>query len=306
MIWYLQEGEIVENNIFNTALILEGGGMRGSFTAGILNTLVKNEVFFNYVVGVSSGSSNAVNYMTRDIKRTKDSFVNIVNYDEFGGIKSFLKGQGLFNSEYIYNEAAKPNGPLQFNFEDFKNNPGRINISAYNLEKDQIDYFTNEDILNKDDLLNIVKASSSLPIIMPKTEYNGFTYYDGGLEGGIPLQKAKNDGFESFFVILTRPRGYRREPFQRFKNLIKLKYKNYPGLYKALFSRHIYYNKTLLELEKLEAEGKAILVYPDQMLAERATTDHDILLANYNLATEQANKNMDSWKSFLKKHGDNI
>src|SRR6056297_764292 len=121
-----------ENNISNTALIFEGGGMRASYTAGIVNILLENKMYFDYVAGISAGSSHAVNYITRDRERTKKSFVDFVKDPNFGGWKSFLKGEGFFRSEYLYEEACLENASLPFDFEKFMQNPARIRIGAFN------------------------------------------------------------------------------------------------------------------------------------------------------------------------------
>ncbi|NLP30233.1 MAG: patatin family protein [Clostridiales bacterium] len=289
--------EIV-NNIKDTALIFEGGGMRASYTAGILNILLENEIYFNYVAGVSAGASHLVNYLSRDTKRAKKSFVDIVLDPKFGGWKSFFKGEGFFNAKYLYEETAYPDALLPFDFETFMANPAEFRIGAFNCNNGRLEYFTKKDIHCPEDLMKIVRSSSSYPILMPKTFYKGNCYIDGGIVGGIPLDIAKRDNMKKFFVILTHQKGYRREPL-KFKGFLKAYYRKYPAVLETMLKRHINYNQTLDELEELERKGQAFLVYPETMPVSREETDYDRLEESYRLGYAQGKKDLHLWKNFL-------
>jgi len=287
-----------ENNISNTALIFEGGGMRASYTAGIVNILLENKMYFDYVAGISAGSSHAVNYITRDRERTKKSFVDFVKDPNFGGWKSFLKGEGFFRSEYLYEEACLENASLPFDFEKFMQNPARIRIGAFNRKTGVQKYFSKDDIKNISDLMKIVRCSSSLPFFMPPTYFKGNYYIDGGIAGGIPLDIAVNDGYENFFVVLTREKGYKKGPKKNMA-FMKVLYRKYPNLLKAMEERYLIYNKTLDKLKKLEKEGKAYLVYPKNMPVDYKETDYEKLENSYNLGYEQGKEEVDRWKEFI-------
>lgn len=286
------------NNIKDTALIFEGGGMRASYTAGFLNNLLENELYFDYVAGISAGSSHSVNYLSRDKNRAKHSFVDLVLDPEFGGWKSFLKGEGFFRSQYIYEETSQPGEALPLNFEAFMANPAQLRIGVFEREQGELIYYSKDDIKDMQDLMKIVRSSSSLPIFMPPTRYGDHTYVDGGLGGGIALDIAKKDGYKKFFVILTQEKGYRKNPV-KFKRIIKAYYRKYPRVAKAMLTRHLIYNKTLDELEALEREAKAFLVYPDIMPVSNRETNFEKLSESYELGYAQGKRDLLRWKAFL-------
>jgi predicted patatin/cPLA2 family phospholipase len=177
-------------------------------------------------------------------------------------------------------------------------NPARLRIGVFDRETGELVYYTKEDIKEMKDLMKIVRASSSLPIFMPPTKYRNRTYVDGGVGGGIPLEIAQKDGFQKFFVILTREKGYRKSPYQ-FKRTIRIIYRKYPEVAKAMMSRHVIYNQTLDELEQLEAQGRAYLVYPDTMPVSNRETSFDKLSESYRLGYAQGQRDLSKWKTFL-------
>lgn len=297
----LFKGEIrmeLVNNIKDTALIFEGGGMRASYTAGFVNNLLENKIYFDYVAGISAGSSHSSNYISRDIERSKRSFVDLVLDPNFGSWKSFFKGEGFFRSQYIYEETPYPDATLPFDFETFMANPAKLRIGAFNRSNGEMTYFSKDDIHNMKDLMKIVRSSSSMPILMPPTQIGENVYVDGGLGGGIALDIAKKDGMKKFFVVLTRPKGYRKTTV-KLKGTIKAYYRKYPHVVEAMYKRHILYNQTLEELETLESEGKAFLVYPNIMPVSNRETDFNKLSKSYVLGYNQGKKDLPRWKAFL-------
>ena len=288
----------LHNNIKDVALIFEGGGMRASYTSGFLNVLLENKLYFDYVAGVSAGASNSVNYLSRDIERARFSFVDFVLDPNFGGWRSFLKGEGFFKSKYIYEETPYPGAALPYDFETFNKNPAKFRIGALERASGKMVYFSKEDIKELGDLMKIVRASSSMPILMPPTKINGKYYVDGGISGGIPLDIAKEDGYDKFFVILTRPKGYRKDPV-KYQRFIKKYYKKYPKVYEAMLNRHIVYNHSLEELDQLEKQGKAYIVYPETMPVSNSERNHKRLVESYNLGYNQGKRDLAKWKDFL-------
>lgn len=286
------------NNIKDVALIFEGGGMRASYTSGFLNVLLENEIYFDYVAGISAGASNSVNYLSRDKERARYSFVDFVLDPNFGGWKSFLKGEGFFRAKYIYEETPYPDAALPYNFETFKNNPAKFRIGAFERGTGEMIYFSRQDTKELKDLMKIVRASSSMPIFMPSTKIKDKYYVDGGISGGIALDIAKEDNYKKFFVVLTRPKGYRKKPLG-YERFIKRYYREYPKVYEAMINRHRMYNKTLEELEELERQGKAFLVYPDTMPVSNREKNHRRLVESYNLGYNQGKRDLPKWKEFL-------
>ncbi len=293
-------GALFENNIKNTALIFEGGGMRASYSAGLLNNLLEHQLYFDYVAGISAGASCSVNYLTRDTQRAKRSFVDVVKDPKFGGWGSFLKGEGYFRAEYIYEQTPYPDAALPFNFKAFKANPAKLRIGAFHMKTGQMKYFSRDDIQTLQDLMKIVRASSSLPIFMPPAHFKDAVYVDGGLGGGVALDIAKEDGFKKFFVVLTRPKGYRKQPVKH-PRLVKAFYRKYPLVAEAMLNRYKLYNDTLEELEELEREGKAFLVYPNMMTVSNMEKDYQKLKESYRLGYEHGKRDILTWKAFLER-----
>ncbi len=289
-------------NIRDVALIFEGGGMRASYTAGIVNTLLEEKMYFDYVAGISAGASHTVNYLARDTWRVRASFVDLVEDPNFGSWGTFLRGKGFFHAEYIYEQTPFANAALPLDFEVFRTGNARIRIGAVDRETGKLRYFTEEDVRELYDLMKIVRASSSMPIFMPPTEYRGRVYVDGGLGGGIALDAALEDGLERFFVVLTREKGYRKEPMSAMP-LLKLWYRKYPALIEAMMDRHRKYNETLDRLEQLESEGRALLIYPDRMPVSSRETNRAKLQESYREGYAQGQRDKPRWRRFLTSMG---
>lgn len=288
----------MENNIHKTALIFEGGGMRGAFSAGIVKVLLDEKLYFNYVSGISAGSSNVINYMLRDSERARKSFVDIVEDPNFGGWKSFFKGKGYFNSEYLYEQACINENILPLDYEKFISNPAHFKIGAFDAEVGKEIYWGKEDVDSLFDLVKIVRASSSMPIFMPQTKVKGRTYVDGGLGGGIPLERAIKDGYSKFFIVRTRKKDYRKHK-PKHEQFIKTMFKKQPKIADALLNRYIKYNYTLGKIDDLEKKGDAFVVYPNFMNVENKDTDLEKLKLLYSAAVYQGERDKDKWKQFI-------
>ncbi|NLY70176.1 MAG: patatin family protein, partial [Clostridiales bacterium] len=197
-----------------------------------------------------------------------------------------------------YEEIAYPDAIMPFDFETFMANPAEFRIGAFNCNSGEVEYFSKKDVHSLDDLMKIVRSSSSYPFLMPKTYYKGKYYIDGGIVGGIPLEIAKKDKMEKFFVVLTHEKGYRRDPV-KYKGFLKFYYRKYPAVMDTMLKRHENYNQTLDELEELERKGKAFLVYPDTMPVTREETNYDKLEESYRLGYAQGQRELPLWKEFL-------
>ncbi len=288
----------LENNIKDVALIFEGGGMRASFSSGVANVLIENGLFFNYVAGISAGTSVLLNYLTRDIERGKKSFIDIVDDPNFGGWSTFVKGKGFFNAEYIYENMSYPGQLLSFDYDSLMKNPATFRIGSYDVLADKVRYFGKEDINAFEDVLKIARASSSLPILMPPTIYNAGVYYDGGLGGGVALDVAIKDGYKKFFIVRTREKEYRKEPMKH-QRALKGYFKNTPMVAERMIQRPFVYNEVCDMIERLEDAGKAIVVYPDDMRINSREKDKIKLIQMYNQGESIAKKNVENWKDIL-------
>ncbi|MCI6583734.1 MAG: patatin family protein [Mobiluncus porci] len=291
---------LLENNVFDTALVLEGGGMRGSYTAGAINALLESEVYLDYVCGISSGAANLVNYIARLPKRSRQSSVDIAEDRFFAGKRSLLTGHGVFNLDRIYYEMTQEGELLELPYERFQANPAKWRIGAYNAARGACVYFSSAQVDSELKLAHVCKASSSMPVVTPVTLIAGEPYMDGaiGASGGIPLDVAELEGYRKFFVVLTRPRGYVKEtsPASRLANHLL---GNYPLAARALRHRAENYNRTLARLRGLEAEGQAYLFYPENMRVQNYEDDPAKLATNFEAGYTQMTRELPAIRDFL-------
>ena len=294
--------EQLANNVFDTALIFEGGGMRVSYTCAVANVLLENGIYFDNVYGLSAGASNTVNYVSRDIYRTRRSFVELVCDPEFGGINTLLQHKGYFSAEHIYQIAGLPGEYLPFDFETFCANPAKVTIESFNRDTGESVYWTKDDMPTLADLMIRVRASSTLPIIMPPPKIDGSYYYDGGLgEGaGFLLPRAKRDGFTRFFIIRTQPKGFRKQiPVGPMSSITNTTLWGRPHVTQALKDRWWKYNAICDEIQQLEREGKAYVFYARDMAVSSGETNFYKLAKSYDAGYAQATEELPAMKAFL-------
>lgn len=289
----------ITNNVFDTALIFEGGGMRESYTCAIANALLDNGIYFDHVYGVSAGASNAINYVSRDQVRVRGSFTSIVEDPQFGGVSQFLQHKGLFNGYHIYQEMGNPDGFLPFDFSAYQANPAQVTISGFERDTGRSRFWTKDDMDTLENLMARVRASSTLPFVMPPGFVDGQACYDGGMaEGnGILLPQAQKDGFRRFFIVRTRPKNFRKP--EKPSAFIRAMFWRRPKMQSGLDGWGPGYNRTCDEADRLAETGAACVVYAEQISAQNNTLDRDVLEANYAAGYAQAQRDMGRWKEFL-------
>lgn len=289
-------------NVADVALVLEGGGMRAAHTAGIVAALIEHEVWFPYACGVSAGSSNAVNYLSRDPLRTRRSFVEIAGDQRFGGIGSLARHNGFFNADFLY-ERAIQDGTLPFDWETFCANPAGLRIQAFERDTGRTVIWTKTDMTTPLEMVSHVRAGSTMPFIMKPIEIGGQVMLDGGLgEGaGIPLHLAEHDGYQRFFCIATRPAGYRKKPMGRGqRGLMQRVCAGQPKVFEALATRAERYNAALDHLDELERAGRALVVRPEQMPIHNTETNVARLAQAFEMGHALAEREMNRWLDWLR------
>ncbi len=261
----------------DTALLLEGGGMRAAYSAGIVDVLMSHGVQFGWAGGISAGASHLVSYLTGERDRLRRNFVDFVLEPEFGGWSHLLRGRGFFNAEYIYGRAPGLDLPRPYDFNLVAQSPTQFRIGATRADTGEGVYWGRDDIASLGDLMTRVRASSSIPWAMPLPTIDGVSYADGafGSSGGVPLDAAEADGFDRFFAVLTQRRGYFKEGISR-PRLTRTFLRRWPGLAEAMVTRHERYNATMERLYELEAQGKAVLVFPEDVTRLVSSTERDI------------------------------
>ncbi|HIW96691.1 MAG TPA: patatin family protein [Candidatus Corynebacterium gallistercoris] len=284
----------------DVALVLEGGGMRNSYTAACIDQLLAHDIHFGWVGGISAGASHSVNFLSGDRKRTRESFVELGSHPKTGGIKSLLRGSGYFNAEYIYETAGAPGNDLPFDWEAFTANPTPLRIGAVRADTGESVYWGHEDMPDLSALMRRVRASSTLPGLMPVPTIDGVDYVDGALgdSGGLIIDQAIKDGFEKFLILRTKPRGFVR-PAPRSPQLVKQLLRKRPAVAEALLRRPERYNAAAATIDELESAGQAKVFYPENMKIQNTERKFSKLEESWNFGMAQTRREWDEWMEFL-------
>ncbi len=240
----------------NTGLVLEGGGMRGVFTSGVLDAMMKYDCYFPYVVAVSAGACNGISYMSRQPRRAR--YANIDMLEKYGyiSLKSLLVQGSIFDPNFLYERFPKEIVP--FDEEAYRNNPATFEVVTTNCLTGRAEYLSEKDDMSR--LTNIVRASSSLPYVAQITHIDGVPMLDGGIVDSIPIQRSIDTGHGFNVVVMTRNRGFRSNDLEM--KAPKLLYGKYPRLRVAL-SHHVeVYNKQLEMIERMEDWGEIVVIRP--------------------------------------------
>ena len=272
-----------------TGLVLEGGGMRGVFTCGVLDYLMDNKVRFPYTVGVSAGACNGLSYMSHQRGRGKYSNIDLLAKYKYIGIRPLIKHRMLIDQTLLFHRF--PDRILPYNYKAYAENPNRFEMVTTDCLTGRACYW--EEKYDEGRIIDIVKASSSLPYACPIIPVDSRPMLDGGIVDSIPLLRAFLQGCEKCVVVLTRNRGYRKSVGKVY--VPKFIYKEYPRLRVALRNRNKLYNAQLELVERLEDEGKIVVIRPEQpIVVGRMETNVKKLTDLYNQGYACAKKVMES------------
>ncbi|HSP60775.1 MAG TPA: patatin family protein [Ornithinimicrobium sp.] len=290
------------STVTGTALVFEGGGMRASYPSGLLVSLLEAGLHLDWVGGISAGSSNTANYVSRDPWRARHSFTDFVTDPRFGDWRTFVRGRGLFDAQYIYEETGLPGQALPFDWETFTADPAQVRIGGFDATRGEPVYWGRDDLATLGDLMVRVRASSTMPVVMPPVTIDGEVFVDGALgpSGGIPLDAAQADGYAKFLVVLTQPRAYvKPAPGRSGLRYLRQHFRRFPAVVEALGRRHEAYNTTREQLWELERAGAAHLFVPDTMPVGNGTRDVARLRASHDAGLAQARRELPAIREFL-------
>jgi predicted patatin/cPLA2 family phospholipase len=242
-------------------LVLEGGGMRGLYTCGVLEYFMEKDLYFNYIIGVSAGACNAVSYISKQKGRNEKVNINFVKDWRYMSLRNFIFKKSFFGMDFIFDEIPKKH--VLFDFETFYKSNCNFKIGVTDCITGKPMYLSKEDIGER---FHALRATASLPMLAPIVKYKGHEFLDGGISDSIPILKAIEDGNDKNIIVLTRNKGYRKNPGS-FTGLLKIKYRKYPLLIETMIKRYESYNNTLAYIEQLEAEGKAIVIRPSEKVS---------------------------------------
>jgi len=278
-------------------LVLEGGSMRGMFTAGVLDTLLENNINVDGIVGVSAGALFGPNYFSRQKGRVIRYNKRFCKNPRYISLLSFLFTGNIINKKFAFYKITKDLDIFDNN-EFMKNNTG-FYATVTNIETGKPEYF---EIKNVIDDLEILRASSAIPLVSRIVEINGKKYLDGGVSDSVPFKKCKELGFDKIIVVLTQDLKYRKEPMSS-KSLLMFskKYRKYPNLVETMKNRHDTYNNTIKEIIELENKGEVFVIRPSSPITiKRLENNKDKLQEVYDLGIKDANDSLNKLKDYLK------
>lgn len=273
-----------------TGLVLEGGGMRGIYTSGVLDALTDAQVFPSYVIGVSAGATNSVSYVSGQRGRSCRINLDYLDDKRYMGLNNLILHKSMFNMDFLFGDITLELDP--FDFDAFLASPMEYVVGTTDAQTGRPAYF-DKSHLNHD--TTVLRASASIPMFSPIVEYRGGEYLDGGTTDPIPFDKALADGCEKIIVVLTRHREYVKSP-ESFKKAYHFLMRKHPEMVRALDERHIVYAREREKLFALEKEGRAIVIAPKTPLAlSRFEKNREKLQAAYK-------QGMDECKEMIRAH----
>ena len=284
-----------ENMKRKNGLILEGGAMRGLFTCGVLDVFMENGITFDGVSAVSAGACFGCNIKSGQKGRALRYNLRFCNDKKYGSMRSLLTSGDYYNVDYCYRYV--PEEVDIFDRKAFYENPMEFYIAQTDIESGKPVYYRCE----KEDprLMDHIRASASLPFFASIVEIDGKKLMDGGISDSIPLRYLESIGYDRNLVILTQPRGYVKKK-TGMMGLIKLKYRKYPNLIRALEKRHEMYNETTEYVFEREKQGNVFVICPDEKLPiSRIEHDPKILQKTYDLGVMAGKKYLEQVKAFL-------
>lgn len=277
-------------------LVLEGGGMRGVYTAGVVDFLLEENFFVDGIVGVSAGAVQAVNFVSRQEKRGFRVTATYVNDKRYMSLRSLFLTGDLFNTKFCYGRIPDELDP--FDYETFRNSQTKCFAAATNVLTGEVSILELKDLREDMDKL---RASGSLPLVSNLVNIDGIPHLDGGIADSIPFRAMMRMGYGKCIVVLTRAKGYRKGP-NKLMPLIRLKYRKYPRFVEACENRFRVYNETLDAIDAAEARGDIFVIRPQRPVeVSRLERNPAKLEALYHEGFEETRARFDDLKRFIGK-----
>jgi predicted patatin/cPLA2 family phospholipase len=280
--------------MIKAGLVLEGGGMRGIYTAGVLDFFLDKQMIFENIYGVSAGACTMASYLSLQKGRAYEVMTDYLKDKHYMGFYSLLTTGDIFGTDLNYN--LVPNYLNPYDYEAFEKYEGNAYAVATDIETGEAVYKKLTD-MRKD--IDYIRASSTLPLVSRNVNIDGHLYLDGGIADSIPIKKSESDGNVKNVVVLTKPVGYERKP-EKTAAAIKLKYYKYPKVYELMKNRHIAYNETLKYIDEEEKAGKIFVIRPQEdMVIGRLEKDVSKLRALYDEGYNETKARYDELMEYL-------
>ena len=271
--------------MYQAGLVLEGGGMKGIYTAGVLDFFLDKDIMFSSVYGVSAGACHMCSYLSKQRGRALDISIDYLDSKHYCSPESLVMTGDLFNVDMCYH--LIPDYLYPYDNETFMQYPGKAYSVVTNIATGRAEYIRIRDMGKE---IDAIRASASLPLVSRNVKFNGQYYLDGGISDSIPLQKSIVDGNVKNIVVMTKEVGYVRKPTSPAQlALIKARYLKYPKVYELMASRHDRYNECLRFIERQEEAGQAFVIRPQHASdVGRIEKDKDKMEALYREGYEDA------------------
>lgn len=279
-------------------MVLEGGSMRGIYTAGVLDVLMENNVEVDGIVSVSAGALFGVNYFSKQNGRAIRYNKKYCGDKRFISIHSLIKTRNVVNKDFTFYKVTKELDP--FDNDKFKEGNKDFYVTATNIETGKPEYFKIDDVIKQ---LEEFRATAAVPFASEIIELNGKKYLDGGISDSIPINKCLDLGYKKIIVILTQPLGFRKMPFSKKREqLLKIALKKYPKLVDAMLNRYIMYNEELDKVRELEEKGDIFVIRPSRKInMSMIEKDPNKIQEYYDMGVEVGKSVINDLKDFLDK-----
>lgn len=279
-------------------IILEGGAARGIFTAGVLDYLMDRNVYFSDVIGISAGACNGVNYVAKQKGRTKQCLIHEDGSFKYMNLRKFVKSKSLMDMDTIFD--TFPNETFPFDYDTYFASKMDCLIGVTNCNTGKVEFLKERE--NRERLMRATRASSSLPLVAPIVNIDGFPYLDGGLSDSVPILKAQEIGHEKMVVVLTQNPGHRKLPMSKgMARLYARHYHKYPELVKSMRRRTHDYNVIMDYIDELEKTGEIFVIRPQVPTVDRMESDAVKLTDAYDHGVTYMESQYDNLMKYLGK-----
>lgn len=278
-----------------TALVLEGGAMRGIYTAGVLDVLMDNKIKVDAIIGVSAGALFGINYISNQRGRAIRYNKNYIKNKEYMGLYSLLTTGNIMNKEFCFNKLIYELD--KFDFETFKKSNTDFYVTVTNVDTGKAEYIKIKDIEKE---LEYLRASGSMPLVSEIVQINNKKYLDGGIADSIPVNKAIDLGFDRIIVVLTRHIEYRKKKISLLP--YKIMYRKYPEFINTVENRYINYNNTVEQIIREEENKNIFVIRPSKNPnIKRLEKDIHKVEETYNLGVNDAKSKLEDLINYINK-----
>ena len=278
-----------------TGIVVEGGGMRGIYGAGVLDVLLENDIKADGLIGVSAGAIHGCSFVSGQQGRSIRYNLKYSRDPRYMSMRSLIRTGDMFGIDFCYRELPETLDP--FDNETFESSSTEYYVTCTDVETGQPVYHRCPSL--RGDRIDWVRASASMPLASRIVELDGKKLLDGGVADSIPVMAFRKMGFKKDLVILTRPEGYRKKQNPMLP-LIRRAYREYPEFVETAASRHLVYNRELDEISRLEREGEILVIRPSRRIKiSRTERRPERIEQMYRLGREDAMKAFSGIKAFM-------